>query len=273
MNEGDLFWRPVELEVGQVGYGRLSALGLRIERRTGEWRSTVQRDRLEGADGWQIEAAARESESGREEDEADTRHVISKSQGTVQIRPRLANLPVVVRPSTEVSIEAKEKVTIYVGTPMWVEAEVATVDDLEIQLIDAPLQVLSQTWFGANTRQGELCYAASTRARLHLENIEPRHDVAVTEVTVSNSSRTAIRFDVIKLPAPSLSIYRGPAGWFWTDRISVTQHGAEGPSELIIEGLPSTPGRQAELYRTPRSPAPERTLVSALGSLLPFSRS
>ena len=63
-------------------------------------------------------------------------------------------------PSTRSTILPRQKLTIYVGSPLWVGL---LADD---PLGELPLQPPKLTWWGTNTREGEVCYASRTQGRL-----------------------------------------------------------------------------------------------------------
>jgi hypothetical protein len=92
---------------------------------------------------------------------------VRRTDETVALRPALADRPVVMRPEHSLSVMPNESVTMYVSTPVWVRIELT---ESERQLAEVASHRMSDTWFGASTRAGELCYATRSAGRLRLDN-------------------------------------------------------------------------------------------------------
>jgi hypothetical protein len=86
-------------------------------------------------------------------------------------RPMLADRPVVVRARQSVFIPPGEEAMLYLSTPVWVSIDLG---EPARALREIPVLRLSDTWFGPSTREGELCYAARTHARNHLDQVPRR---------------------------------------------------------------------------------------------------
>ena len=80
----------------------------------------------------------------------------------ITLEPVLADRPVVVRPDPALELPPGQSVTFYVSTPAWVRLLAARATPL----VAIPVVRPSDTWFGASTMEGQLCYASRTSARL-----------------------------------------------------------------------------------------------------------
>lgn len=102
------------------------------------------------------------------ESEADDlvthRYSVRRTSGRVALRPALADRPVVTRPEHPLSVLPDEAVTLYLSTPLWVRVELVESDRKSSHR-------MSDTWFGASTREGSLCYATRTAGRLRLDRL------------------------------------------------------------------------------------------------------
>jgi len=148
----------------------------------------------------------------------------------MEARPRLATRPVVARPNVPVFLPMGEDITLYVGTSLWLCLEHAGKS-----LLDLPVARLSDSWFGPNTRRGELCFACGTHARLSMEGVRANPWKAITPVTIRNRSEENLTLDRINLPVPSLKLYRGEDR-YWTAGVTITRGRPGSPGELEISG-------------------------------------
>jgi hypothetical protein len=199
-----------------------------------------------------------------EPDAADheaARYTLAHLSGRLELRPLLADLPVIVRPSSALHVPAKQKTTLYVTTVVWLRA----FNDGSL-LLDMPVFRPSDTWFGPDTVSGELCYASRTQARTRVEALAQLPHRAVTPVVISNDAETALQVEQLRVPVPFLSLYAASDGRLWTNGITLTRgaDSTEASLELLgSESLPSGCSRLAE----PRDDAPNRSLVRAFSRL------
>lgn len=159
--------------------------------------------------------------------------------------PRLADRPVVSRPRMPFNVGPGASVTVYVGTPLWVELRAG---EAEVLLCELPLMRPPQTWFGASTYEGELCYAARTRCRTHAEEVPVRPWRAITPLKLENRAKDGWLLDRLALPVPQLPLFAAADGRIWTSSLSTTRD-AEGELGDIRIGssAPNEPGPWTEL--------------------------
>jgi hypothetical protein len=186
------------------------------------------------------------------------------------VRQKLSPRPVVVRPIQPIHLPAGASVTLYVGTSLWLSLEQ---DDNA--LIELPVARLSDTWFGPDTVQGEVCYASQTHARLSLEGTPANPYKAMTPVKIKNDANRPLVLDRINLPIPHLTLYQQQASQslqqrYWTSAISMTMTNTAASSdvELRIERNAPTECEGAEQLALPREPLATGKLRKALTFLL-----
>jgi hypothetical protein len=165
---------------------------------------------------------ARMPESGDDDPERppfvpqfSVRYLLEGKTPALTLEPLLADRAVVSRPLISVELPPQHSATLLISTPLWVRLR-----NGDLQLVELPTARLSDTWFGSNTRHGELCYAVQTRARLSLENTSDSPFRALTPVTITNSGGDNLKLDRINVPVPHLSLYCDGER-FWTSAITI----------------------------------------------------
>lgn len=181
------------------------------------------------------------------------------------LTPRLGDRPIVHRPEMTFHLLPDDEICLYVSTPLWIE--VAT-DDPPQTLLDIPAWRPTDSWFGPPTAQGELCYAALTAARLHLENLPLRPHRAVTPVLLRNRAATSLNLVRFNLPMPNLSLYADADGYFWTRMVTVERDKSGTLAKVDLGTEPPTAAREPVLVSGPRVAAQKNLFVRALSNLL-----
>ena len=177
------------------------------------------------------------------------RYSVRHTNEQIALQPLLADRPVVSRPEHPISVLPGEAVTLYLSTPLWVR--VALVES-ERRLQEVPSHRMSDTWFGASTREGELCYATRTAGRLQLDKLPRRLHRALTPLQVRNRAKDALTLERIQLPAQHLALYVTSADVIWTPTVTMTRReGDEGAFVQIKEGPPRE-ADGADLLQKPR---------------------
>lgn len=181
---------------------------------------------------------------------------------TLTIRPLLAPRAYVCRPVGSVVIPPGATLEAYVSTPLWLGVGVPE------PALDVPTQAPNQTWFGADTVEGELCYSGRTALRTDLAELERRPHRAITPVRLSNRSRAPLTVRRLRVPAPSLPLFISADGQTWTPPVSLSLEGAGDQAQQVLGERPPPETGPVELLAPPRV-APTTNLVSrAVGALL-----
>ncbi|MGM0953755.1 MAG: hypothetical protein ACQEW7_12340 [Pseudomonadota bacterium] len=183
-------------------------------------------------------------------------------QGVVLYRPAMAALPTVIRPYQPLTIPAGGHCVLYVGTSLWVQIYFG--DQQPLALTELPLATPSKTWLGANTMQGEICYASATYGRLALEAVPIRPWRAVTPVTINNRREKPLLLERFSLPTPLLSLHRNERGQLWTPGVVVECETDMSSASLRIEPSVTAAAGSCELIAPAREKlAKGRSLVRA----------
>lgn len=257
------WWGVVGIPVGEVHHWRIGPTDLWVQRLGGEWRVARARgdDPMDGA---------LESERLRQAPDLAAlgdvdRFAVDDDEETMALAPKLADRPIVTRPQTPFHVPAGEQVTVYVSTPLWLQVCAGDPPD---ELLEAPIYRPSDTWFGPNTREGELCYASRTRFVLHLENAPLVPHRATTALRIRNQARDTLTLDRINLPVDTLALYQGVDGRIWTPDVSLDRARDDEFAELHVSsrGPQAAPG--AAHIADPRRKSTGNAMIRAFSSLL-----
>ena len=237
------WWGELPLAENETARWRIGPLELAVRRGADEWQVAYEWDpaRPDSQD-WELE---RDTELLGESAQHE-RFVIGGTGNRIMLRPLLADRPVVSRPRLPFHLLPERDITLFVGSPVWVRLEAGEPPTL---LRELPSHRPSDTWFGGNTREGELCYATETRALLHLENMPVLNRSAVTPVRIRNRAPSSLFLERLKLPVPLLAIYSDQNGRLWTEGVTLTR--SEESDMAVVEVRPGPPAAGT----TPITPA------------------
>jgi hypothetical protein len=252
------WWGEFEIPHGQAGLWRIGPLSLTVARHYNEWRvfRTSVGEQHDAECSFQLVDAPDEPGAGA----VVTRYAAADAGETLTLRPLLPDKPVVTRPENPINILARQKLTIYVGSPLWVVLEAG------VPLGELPLQPPKLTWWGANTREGELCYSSHTKGRLRLEEAARYPHRVMTPVLVHNDTDEPLSFDSLNLPVRRLSVYVGRDGRLWTEGVSFERSAWQEFAVLKIDE-DEAPATNTELISVPRDADREHFFFRAFGSL------
>lgn len=257
------WWGPHDLAVGTTGHWQIGPLSLFVGRQEREWRvaSKSTDDPMEPT--VRVELPC-ELDDFMALDKV-TRYGVSGSDPHLAITPHLADRPIISRPEKPFVVLPEDEITVYISTPLWVAVDVGTPPR---RLTEIPVYRPSDTWFGPNTMEGELCYAGRTSMRLNLEQVPVRPHRAISAVTIRNHARAALTLERLNLPVVHLALYQGPENDLWTDNV-LFERPADGDQVRLRlrESVGNVALKDAKRLADPRTPLPDRLSIRTLGSL------
>ncbi|TVS17439.1 MAG: hypothetical protein EA417_06735 [Gammaproteobacteria bacterium] len=245
------WWGSYRVPIDEARYWRIGALDLFVARRDDGW--LVQsfehaRDEVEDPP---LEIA---SEIAWMPGNTQSDVVHYKAPGfddSLTLVPRLADRAVVSRPRMPFNIAPDASVTLYVGTPLWVELK-AGVD--AVTLCELPLMRPSQTWFGSSTVEGALCYAARTYCRTNAQDVPLRPWRAISPLRLENRAKDGWMLDRVVLPVPQLPLFVSTDGRLWTSSLSTRRdHEGKVGDIRVGDAPPVEPGPWTEQGKPRRS--------------------
>lgn len=256
------WWGSYRLDEGAAGYWRLGAFEMWVRRLAREWQVykrhgedplvadqviEVPTSRPEPGDGFELK-----------------RFAFERSEDTLRILPALADRGVVVSPEVAFSIPPREESTVYVSTPVWITLLPGTSE----AVMDVPCHRPSDTWFGPNTRVGELAYASRTRATQAFESVTRVPHRAVSVVRIRNRAAGALQVERVMLPVVNLSLFVDTAGHLWTEAVTLErEEDGDFAGMRLGKGPPAEVG-QAARVTGPRVEQEKGLSLRAFGSLL-----
>jgi len=277
-----IWWGGVDVAQGAAASVRVGPARIVAQRRAHEWRVYVERD-----DEWGETRAARARRLTRvDADDVPSgtpilRASFADSPGHIVVNAAQADRPVVVRPESPLAIQAGETVTLFVSTPVWIVLTISrrrpggkakgkgAADSETLRLIEVPSERPTDTWFGPNTRTGELCYATRTSGRLDLADVPQRPHRIVTPVRIENKASDALELQRVQVPLPLLAVYRDAHGALWTNGVTLTRDTGGDLAAVRVDGSPPrTTAGGVERLSEPRSVVTGSAVVRAFGRLL-----
>lgn len=255
-----VWWRETHtLETGESLTLRLGELRLVAERLDSEWNfywshdSAVER----GADFERGRAG-----TGAGEHASNCRYPFREMLSAIRFEPGLADRPLVIRPVMPLYIPPAESLKLWVSSPVWCRVILCGPREVALNL-DLPTVVLSETWFGPDTLNGEVGYASRTRARMTAgaESQDCAGHRARTPIVIHNEVSEIIKIERLNLPLESCSLYEEPGG-LMTETVLWQQQsrGQKGGIRLIAPDA-------ARRITAPRKPGSETVLSRAFGLL------
>jgi len=234
-------WGEHRIEEGGERRFDLGALAVRVLRERGSWMLA-----------W--------SHAGAPE-EPIRRVATAATEGPLVLAPRTADQAVVVRPEGTLTVAAGERVKVFAVTPLWATVQTGA----GLLLADLPCQRLSRTWFGPDTRDGELCLAA-WRPLAVLPGASPLE--AATPVLIENLSARPLAVERLRLPVPRLPLFSDAAGAFWTSRVTVRRRERRVEVEIKLDADAPAEAQRPRGVAAAREAFSENAMLNALGSAL-----
>lgn len=254
------WWGEFEIPAGATGEWTVGPLRLWARNRPREWWVAWHSD----PDGMERGGSFEQVPEPTPPEKATVeRFGTNRAGNKVTVTPLSSDRGIVTRPEVPLWILGSDEVVLYVANPVWFQLSA-----FDQTMVDVPTWRLSDTWFGDDTRSGELCYASSTAARLVAADVTMRARRVVTAVTIRNAADDKFLVERLKLPAPSLPLYQDAGGMLWTAAITVERQ-RDGQLAHVTEEL--SPGPEADqptLISPARIPRAPGVLVRTIRSLL-----
>lgn len=151
------------------------------------------------------------------------------------ISPRLPELPLVVKPTSELHIQSGAQVTLYVEIPLTLVCRSS--EKGNDTLVEIDTEKLKKTWFGEPTN-GELCYFLKTGINTELSEMSRYEHHAIAPVTIVNDANEQLNVKRLSLDMNVFNLYRGSDG-YWTDHQQVKFKGSVSESQIRNLGKPA----------------------------------
>jgi hypothetical protein len=239
------WWGPALIPAGTCGRWRIGPTTIWIERLRGEWRVATESSNNSG-DGVDDEVEVENPADAPELLEMDNvaRYGMSTATSEITLSPLLADRPVVTRPLKPFVVPARETVTVFVGSPVWLALHLG---DSNLPFDELPIDRPADTWFGPPTAAGQLCYASRTACRLRRAEMPIRPHRALSKVRVVNRADSAFLLERMQLPVEYLELYRSADGALLTQDVELERAEANAPAPMTV--LPGAPSHAKDAVR------------------------
>ncbi|MCG8454818.1 MAG: hypothetical protein MI919_00945 [Holophagales bacterium] len=217
-----IWWGEHQLEVGHAARWRVGPTTVWLRRRSGEWVLAYHRCDERGDPVVEVECPMSEHGSGEDgrtavpltsaidlPEGAEWIRLLAENPGSsFRVVPAAADRPVVTRPEGSCRVLPRSEVNLFVSTPLWfrLEAGRAAGSGRRILFEQAIIRP-TDTWFGENTRHGELCYSSRTPAALSEEDLPSLPSRALTRLRIRNQADDDLELLRLALPAPNLRLW------------------------------------------------------------------
>lgn len=193
-------------------------LRIRVIKRGSDLLLIEQRDEVE------------EIEFGADPEAEFRRYAFQSPVDTIQVRPRMADRPIVVHPLHPLRLAPKANVDFYVSIP--VDIQLSTGDQEkghDLERIRS--EILSDTWFGDQI-SGVLCYATKSRARRECPAIgDAQSTRAICKVQIHNKSTEQLHCTKFCLRLNHCHLWQC-GNSLWTSPVNVRYNGSDQLSAI-----------------------------------------
>ena len=265
MNDADqkpalAWWGRFALGLGERGLWHVGPMRLSLTRQRHEF-SVDYLQNAEPRDSRWFECPAAASLDGSAV--VRNRYAFAETPEIVWVRPALADRAVVVYPENPFHVTAGESITLFCSTPRWIRVEAGA---SRLELMETALERPPDTWIGPSTRDGELCYAIQTAARLDRASVPRYPHRALTELRIRNDASDTLRLERVNLSVPYLSVYAGRDGGLWTESVLLERTASATIGRLQI-GQPPSLGEVEKITPARLTSEPGGVLVRAFSAL------
>lgn len=178
------------------------------------------------------------------------RFVTPSASSTVQIAPLLPDRPVVSRPESRIEIAPLHKGRFLVTIPVWLRVQFGVPEP--VTLCEFPTHVLSKTWFGHPSEEGEIGYALTTRARQEVAELTDVEGRAICPILLENNTHEALVFAQLLLSVRHMSVYQTHDGKLWTNECRLGYTGSIFPASVTFGRTAPEQAKDSWLMSGPR---------------------
>ena len=258
----DVWWGTFTVAHHSTARWQIGPLSLWVERLTNEWR--VARSSGDDPSESRVELDLPAASEDLLTFKSVSRYALSDHSERLELSPALADRPVVSFPERPLYVPASDKVTLYVGNPLWLQLRANSK-----LLDDFPIHPQSDTWFGPSPQHGELCFASRSFCRLELGDLPRRPHRSTTAVLVENLTSQALLIEQMRLPVPMLSLFHASdADSLWTEDVSLKLTDTTEMAPLTIQKGPPASLTNARRVSEPRHAAESNLMFRAFSSFL-----
>ena len=178
------------------------------------------------------------------------RFITPEAAPKLHLTPILPDRSVVSQSEAHIEIAPKHSGLFYVTIPVWVQVRAGEISP--VTLCEFPSQILSKTWFGHPSEEGEICYALTTRARQELAELTDIQGRVICPLTLDNMTSEPLVFGQLLLSVRHMSVYQTQDGRLWTNECRMGFAGRSLPASVTFGRKVPAVAQQARWVSGPR---------------------
>lgn len=188
-----------------------------------------------------------------------------EQESTLRIVPAMTDRNLVVLPDPPLLIPAGRRPKFYLSLPLMYQLYIGNSKKAFYEFFIEPL---TTTWFGSNTRRGELCYEIDSPLLNDPDELPVIPHRINLELRLYNRDSEHLNVDKINLPAQFLPVYRVDGLHYWTNALTITNE--KLTDELSLHYGKGVPCRheQLQLVNEARLRSEARTIMRALEAII-----
>ena len=236
-------WEQYTCEMGVTYACEMAQLRLWLQRTSQGWQTAFRHEAQEGFTPLQV---CNEVPPDLEWQ----RFVTPLNTAAVRLVPVLPDRSVVSRPEGRIEIAPRHQGLFLVTIPVWMRVQTGA--SPSVALGDYPTVLLSKTWFGHPSEEGEIGYALTTRARQEMAALTDIEGRAICPVLIENHTDEALVFAQLLLSVRHMSVYQTADGKLWTNECNLGYTGSVFPASVTFGRKALKQARGAKLLSGPR---------------------
>lgn len=185
--------------------------------------------------------------------DSESKHILHRfvtgPGSKVFIDPGMPDLPVVIKPESELTIMPGKSLSAFVDVPVVMQLHWRTAKKRQL-LKEYPFRDLSRSWFG-DPDNGEIAYFLESPFYCDYREYEPGGCCVYCPVTIINKSIQPLKLERMILRLPYLSIYKGES-LFFSGRTTITFRGQDKISQLSFSKHAPEINEELRLVSPPR---------------------
>lgn len=183
-----------------------------------------------------------------EDDIIVSRFVIGSSQH-LYLEPGLPDLPIVIKPSTDLKLLPGCTMNAFINIPMVLQLKFGS-SKKKILLQEFPLKSLSKSWFG-DPESGEIAYFLESSLQDTPGSCSEEINGIHCPVSVINKTNQVLPLERMMLRVPYLTIYKGEKKYY-SNTTKIAYKGQDQISQINIIKVPPDIEQNLALISSPR---------------------
>lgn len=175
------------------------------------------------------------------------RWAVGEKPGEAHFSPVFPDMPVVVASEYPLMVIPGATINIFTRIPIWLRVSWG---ESRHVITELPSLQLSKTWFGTS-REGELAWWSSTKARRSLSDVELKNYVANCPIRITNNSTEDLNFEKFCFRVERLKIFSAKSE-LWADETLISYRGEDQHSDIAMTGKLPNGMEKGTLMSPPR---------------------